>query len=142
MAKMMQDHAAYAMSARRRTIAVVDDDPSILKAIGRLLITYGYRIEQFDSAEAFFKQAATSKADCLLLDCQLGESSGLELRRRLSATGFEIPTIFMTGSDSEEFRKEAVASGCVGFLRKPFDERHLRELIAKAIVASSLSKKG
>jgi FixJ family two-component response regulator len=137
-AKMLQYEAASAMAIRQETIAVVDDDPSILKALGRLLTICGYRVQLFGSAEEFLANVA-SDAAFLIVDCQLGERSGVELSRELAAKGFRFAIIFMTGSEDEGLRKQAIEAGCVGFLKKPFDERQLREFIAKAILASSRS---
>ena len=142
MAKMLQDQAASAMAIKQQTIAIIDDDPDILKAIGRLLMVCGYGVELFGSAEEFMDKAAASKAACLLVDCQLGQSSGLAMSRELSASGFRFPTIFMTGSEDEAIRNEATRLGCLAFLKKPFEERQLRETIAEAIAASSENKKG
>jgi FixJ family two-component response regulator len=140
--KTLQDDAAAGMTLVGQTIAIIDDDKSILKALGRLLTVSGYRVERYCSADAFLKNVSSTEAACLLVDCQLGESSGLELGRELSAAGFRFPTIFMTGSDNEQFRHEATALGCAGFLRKPFEERQLRESIAKAIPQHSAVRRG
>jgi FixJ family two-component response regulator len=133
---MLQNEAACAMAIRQQTIAVIDDDPSILKAIGRLLTICGYRVQTFGSAEEFMDKVAASEAACLIVDCQLGDVSGVDLGRKLAAAGFRFPTIFMTGSENEAFRQAAMQLGCIGFLKKPFEERQLREFVAKAIAAS------
>jgi len=135
-AKMLQDEAASAMAVRQQTIAIVDDDEGIRKALGRLLTICGYRVQLYGSAEEFMANMA-SDAVLLILDCQLGKQSGVELSRELAAKGFRFPTVFMTGSDDESLREQAMEAGCIGFLRKPFEERDLREIMAKAIVASS-----
>ena len=121
------------MAMREHTIAVVDDDPRVCKALARLLTVLGYRVELFDSAEEFLKAAAASRAACLIVDVQLGGVSGLELARRLSAAGFEFPIVFMTGSDDRSIRWECMALGCVAFLQKPVLEARLMDAIAKAI---------
>jgi FixJ family two-component response regulator len=101
-----------------RTVTVIDDDPTMLKAIERLLRVKGFDVETFASAEAFL--AGTGKATCLVLDIHLGGMSGIELRRRLVASGAEPPTIFITAVDDEATRNEATKAGCVAYLRKPF----------------------
>ena len=106
------------MSAALRKVTVIDDDPTMLKAIERLLRVKGFEVETFASAEAFL--AGTGKAACLVLDIHLGGMSGIELRRRLVASGSEPPTIFITAVDDEATRKEATNAGCVAYLRKPF----------------------
>jgi FixJ family two-component response regulator len=112
-------------------VAVVDDDPTMLKAIERLLRAKGFEVETFDSAEAFL--AGSSKAACLVLDIHLSGMSGIELRRRLIASGSKPPpTIFITALDDEATHKEALAAGCLAYLRKPFLASLLIGAISKA----------
>src|SRR5882724_5634277 len=74
-------------------VAVVDDDPSMLKGIHRLLNARGLAVEVFDSAEAFLASFSAARATCLLLDLQLRGMSGLELQRHLAASGSRLPII-------------------------------------------------
>ncbi len=121
------------MSLLRKVVAVVDDDPAMLRAMRELLWAFDYDSELYCSAESFISFAAGSKSICLLVDVQLGGMSGIELRRRLTASGFSTPVIFMTGSDCETIRKEALAAGCVAFLRKPFQAPLLMNAIDMAM---------
>jgi FixJ family two-component response regulator len=120
------------MSDHRRVVAVVDDDQDMLRGLQRLLNASGYDTEVFSSGEAFLEGAATSKATCLLLDIHLGGISGIELRRRLSKSGSKLAIIFMTAVDEEALHVEAMESGCIAFLRKPFSARALVEAISAA----------
>ena len=120
------------MSIRRKVITVIDDDPAMLKAVERLLGAKGFDVETFDSAETFLA-AVSTKADCLVVDIHLGGMSGIELRRRLIASGSGLPIIFITALDDETTRKEAMEVGCVAFLRKPFLAESLVGAIDKAI---------
>jgi FixJ family two-component response regulator len=114
-------------------VAVVDDDPGMLKAMRELLRVLDYDTELYVSGETFISSAAASQASCLLVDVQLGGMSGIELRRRLAASGFARPFIFMTGSDSTIILKEALNAGCVALLRKPFSASLLKDAIDKAL---------
>jgi FixJ family two-component response regulator len=120
------------MPNRRKLVTVVDDDPGMLKAIGRLLQAKGFDVEVFASAEAFLARSATTEAECLVLDIHLGGMSGIELRRRLVAAGSQLPVIFITALDDEATRKKATEAGCVAFLRKPFPSHLLIDAIEKA----------
>src|SRR5262245_66551451 len=95
------------MPARRQVIGIVEDDPSMLKGVRRLLSASGYDTEVFASAEAFLPCAATSKASCRVADIHLREIAGIELHRRWTASGFNLPAIFMTAVDTEATKKEA-----------------------------------
>lgn len=121
------------MPTKQETVAVVDNDPSILKAIERLLSARGFQVETWLSAEAFLAGGVSRYANCLLLDIHLGQMSGLELRRQLANSGCTTPIIFMTGNDDERTRREALKAGCADFLRKPFSSHILFAAIAKAV---------
>jgi FixJ family two-component response regulator len=121
------------LTAERRVVAIVEDDPSVLRAIERLLSVHGFVTEAYPSAEAFLGRAAASGANCLVLDIQLRGVSGIELQRRLSAAGSRLPVIFMTAADTEITRSEAIAAGCIAYLRKPFPTCQLTEAIDKVV---------
>src|SRR5882757_5849774 len=121
------------MLKRRTVVAVVDDDPSMLRAAGALLTARGFAIEVFASAEEFLGREAGIQVDCLLLDINLGGISGIELRRQLTASGSRLPVIFMTALDDEAVRGQALKAGCVACLRKPFPARQLFDAIEKAV---------
>lgn len=114
-------------------VAIVEDDPSLLNGIARLLKASGFDTEVYDSAEAFLAGASETRAGCLLLDINLGGISGIELRRRLSAAGNKLPTIFMTAAESELQQQTATEAGCVAYLRKPVPARRLIQAISEAI---------
>ena len=114
------------------TVAVVDDDPSMLKGLERLLNAHGFGTEVYTSAEAFLDRPDQSKVDCLVLDVNLGGMSGIELMRVLRASGSVLPIVFLTGLDDEARRATALSAGCVAYLNKPFATNLLIEAIRKA----------
>jgi FixJ family two-component response regulator len=120
------------MSKHDMIVAVVDDDPEIRAAMASLLSAFGYRAETFDSAKTFLACASTCKAMCLILDIQLGDISGVELAHQLKAGGFKFPIVFMTGLDDEVIQRQAIASGAIAFLRKPFPASVLVDALKKA----------
>ena len=118
---------------RQQVVAVVDDDPGMLKSIERLLKAYKYQTAIFTSAEEFLDDTAAGAATCLVLDIHLGGMSGIDLRRRLTASGSGLPVIFISAVDDESVHEEALAAGCVAYLRKPFLAHLLIGAINKAI---------
>jgi FixJ family two-component response regulator len=120
------------MLRRQVTVAILDDDPSMLRATKELLEAYGVSTLLFSSAEEFLDSDAVTKVDCLLLDIQLDGVCGIELRNQLNASGLALPIIFMTGLDSEIIHAHALQAGCVAYLRKPFLARELFEGIERA----------
>lgn len=105
---------------RPRIIAIVDDDPGIQASLSDLLAGHGFETSVFSSAEEWLDRGASTPADCLLLDIHLGGISGLELQRRLRASGSALPVIFMTARYDEATRAMALAAGGVACLHKPF----------------------
>ena len=120
---------SISMGNRVRTIAIVDDNPSMLQGLNRLLSAHGFRVQTFASAELFLDNIAKCEADCLLLDIHLDGISGIDLQRRLTSTGTDLPVIFMTAVDNEATRQQAFDAGCIAYLRKPF----LAKLLIDAI---------
>jgi FixJ family two-component response regulator len=108
------------MSTQRKLVVIVDDDPSMLKGVERLLSAKGFDTKVFPSAEAFLASTAEQGAVCLLLDIHLGGMSGIELQRQLAASGCAVPVVFMTAFDDETTHREALAVGCIAYLHKPF----------------------
>ena len=121
----------------RNLVLVVDDDPSMLKGVQRLLRRHDYEPILFSSAEAFKKHAHVEKAVCVILDINLNDGSGIELRHRLKADGVSVPVIYITGNEDPAVRKAALASGCLAFLTKPFSAQSLIEPLKKASVGRS-----
>jgi FixJ family two-component response regulator len=111
----------------RDLVLVVDDDPGMLKAVRRLLRQHAYRPILFSSAEAFKNHTDFEKAVCVILDINLSDGSGIELRHGLKAAGHSVPVIYVTGNVDPAVRKAALDSGCVAFLTKPFSAQDLME---------------
>ena len=120
------------MMAQPTVVIVVDDNAGILKSVARLLAHQGIGSRTFASAEAVLESDSVQTATCLLLDIHLGGISGIELQRRLVASGSKCPVIFMTANDDEATRNEAMEAGCIAYLRKPFAQAVLLNAISKA----------
>ena len=114
-------------------VIVVDDNLGFLKSVARLLTVHGFTARTFNSAEALLDNNDLQTADCLLLDIHLGGISGIELQRRIAASGSKCPVIFMTAIDDDATRKEAIDAGCIAYLRKPFAPQLLLDAIRNAV---------
>jgi FixJ family two-component response regulator len=121
------------VSIERKPIAVVDDDPFMLKALERLLPACGFEVLVFGSAEAFLGSNAANDVACLVLDINLGGISGIELARRLTASGYRLPIIFITAVDNAATREKASATGGAAYLAKPFPATLLISAIEEAV---------
>ena len=116
----------------RRAVFVVDDDPSTLRGVKRLLREYGFQAVLFDSAQALQNHGDFDDACCIILDINLSDGSGIDLRNQLRATGILLPVIFITGNDNDATRLAALQSGCIAYLTKPFLAKSLIEPIELA----------
>ena len=116
----------------QRIVAIVDDDPGMLISLSNLLIAHGFRTSVFASAEDWLDHGVDAGADCMILDVHLGGISGIELQRRLRASGSTLPVIFMTARDDDATRAGALRAGCVSFLSKPFRAAELIAAIESA----------
>ena len=125
------------MSKDRNLVLVVDDDLGMLKAIKRLLRQHDYEPILFSSAQAFKNHTDFEEAACVILDINLNDGSGIELRHGLNDAGISVPVIYMTGNDDPAVRRAAVASGCIAFLTKPFSTQALIEPLKQASAVRS-----
>jgi FixJ family two-component response regulator len=101
-----------------KSVAIIDDDASANRALGRLLRGAGFEPSGFDSAESYLSDPLRRSFACVLADIQLTGMSGLELQQKLQALGNHTPVIFVTAHDEPDYRAEAVRWGCVAFFRK------------------------
>jgi len=115
------------------TVFVVDDDPSVRRSVVRLLESAGLRVEGFPSGEAFLERETPWGPGCVVLDVRMSGMSGLELQRRLHATGRPMAIVFITGHGDVPMSVAAMKGGAVDFLLKPFDDEALLAAIDRAI---------
>jgi RNA polymerase sigma factor (sigma-70 family) len=118
-------------------VFVVDDDPSVQRALRRLLTTNGLQTRIFCSAEEFLDQGASVPAvGCLVLDVQMPGLSGMDLQAELQQRGIRLPIVFITAQATVPMSVQAMKQGAVDFLQKPFDSQTLIATIRKAIARS------
>ena len=115
------------------TIFLVDDDPGVLKALTRVLHAEGWRVETFESAEAFLAYADPVALGCLVLDVELPGLDGLALQRRLTETGRTLPIVFLTGHGDIPMSVQAIKTGATDFLTKPVNADRLLGAVRAAI---------
>lgn len=121
----------------RKAVFVVDDDPSMLKGVRRLLRQYGYDTVPFETAKALRDYDDFGQAFCIVLDVNLSDGSGIDLRHQLAESGIALPVIYITGNDSHATRMAAMASGCLAYLTKPFTAQSLIDPIERAAAAAA-----
>lgn len=114
-------------------IVIVDDDESMREATKFLVISLGYSVLTFASAEEYLASDHVSATSCLISDLRMPGMSGVELQKRLIADGHRIPMIFVTAFFNEQVRARALQAGALGFLSKPFEDRCLIKCLDKAL---------
>ena len=116
------------------TVFLVDDDPAIRRSLSRLLRSAGHQAEAFGSAGDFLASGRQAQVPaCLVLDVSMPGINGLELQEKLQAMGSTLPIIFITGHGSIPMGVQAMKSGAVDFLPKPFQDEDLLGAIKSAL---------
>jgi FixJ family two-component response regulator len=123
-------------------IALVDDDPSIRRGVGRMLELSGHRVTTFGSAEALMAGDPVLSFDCLVLDIHLPGLSGPECYGGLQARGVAPPAVFITAHDATETQDMLQRVGPATCLRKPFRSQQLLEAIRDAIAMAGSAPGG
>jgi RNA polymerase sigma factor (sigma-70 family) len=114
-------------------VFVVDDDPSVRRAIKRLVESVGLHVEIFGSAQEFLQAKRPDVPSCLILDIRLRGASGLDFQRQLVEAGIYVPVIFITAHGDIPMSVQAMKAGAVEFLPKPFRDQDLLDAIQVAL---------
>ena len=112
------------------TLAIVDDDDDVRRALSRLLRSMGHEVKLFASAEAF--QAEAVVADCVIVDVRLPGQNGLELREHLRNRIAPTPVVLITG-DGDRLAQDSPHAVDTPLVTKPFDDAVLAAAIASAV---------
>lgn len=121
------------MSRTSAVISIVDDDPSVRRALRRVVKSAGYIVETFASGREFLDSSPRGRSACLVLDIQMEGMSGFDLQERLAAERSAIPVIFITAHDNPPTRERVRQSGVAAYLPKPLDDLTLLDAIRTAV---------
>ncbi|UQA58739.1 response regulator transcription factor [Polyangium aurulentum] len=114
-------------------VFVVDDDPSVLRGLERLLRSAGYKVEAHASPRAFLERAPSEGPGCVVVDLRMPEIGGLDLQEELSRRGFPLPLVFLTGHGDVPSSVRAMKGGAIDFLTKPCDDTDLLAAVERAL---------
>jgi FixJ family two-component response regulator len=114
-------------------IQIIDDDPSVVLGLKRLLRACGMQIQTFASGEEFLTREKPKEADCIIIDIQMPGMTGLDVQAHLMHAGSHVPIIFMTAYATEDIEEQTLRAGAIGFLKKPIPSEKLIELIRVAL---------
>jgi FixJ family two-component response regulator len=119
--------------SRLPIIAIVDDDESVRTSLDSLVRSVGYSAQMYCHAEDFLTSNGPTTASCLISDIQMPGMNGIQLYEQLTAQGFHIPVIFITGHPNDAVALHPVTLKAAGYLYKPFDARKLISCIKTAL---------
>jgi FixJ family two-component response regulator len=118
-------------------ICLLDDDPSVLKAVGRLISSAGWQAQQFSDPDKFLEYAKIHRAPVAVIDVWMPIMSGLEVQSRLREVSPSTRVIIFTGKDDPLVRSTALNAGASAFLTKPFDDEELLTAVRLALAPAT-----
>jgi FixJ family two-component response regulator len=124
------------MSHEMPVVFVVDDDVSVRESLELLIRSAGWQPKTFESARGFLSCPRALVPNCLILDVNLPDLSGLDLQSLVAVERRDMPIIFITGYGDVPMTVKAMKAGAVEFLTKPFSDGALLTAIAQALEQS------
>ena len=118
-------------------VCLLDDDPSVLKGLGRLFSSAGLHAELFSDPEKFLGYARTHRPAVALVDVCMPQMSGLEVQSQLCKISPSTRVIIFTGKDEPLVRSTALNAGASGFLTKPFDDEEILTSVRLALAPAT-----
>jgi FixJ family two-component response regulator len=117
----------------RPLVAVVDDDPAVCKAIGRLIAKSKLDVVTLTSGQRLLDLLRVRRPDCLLLDLHMPGLSGLDVLQALANEGIKLPTIVITGRDELTSHQQCLAAGALAIMLKPLDPAQILRAVDQAL---------
>jgi len=118
------------------TVFVIDDDPSVRRALARQLRRAGFEVEAFASAQDYLEQPPPTGVACIVADVRMPGLSGLDLQASLAQARRDLPMVFITGYGDIPTSVRAMKGGAVNFLQKPFTDEAILAAVSEALARS------
>ena len=125
------------MNGGDKRVVVVDDDPSVLRSLRRLVSASGFEVKTFGRPSELLASEIPRTNACMVVDIDMPEMNGIEMCEVLKGLGRGLPTILITGRTDAKTRSLAAQSDAVAVLFKPFDEEPLLEALGRALALST-----
>jgi FixJ family two-component response regulator len=116
-----------------KVVSVVDDDDSVRRSVKNLLLSLGFQVEAFESAESFLESSQRGNTGCLVLDLSMPGMTGEDLVVILANAGAPIPTVILTAHGDSPVRERLLALGVLACLGKPFRSEELLAAVQTAM---------
>jgi len=120
-----------------KTICLVDDDASVLKAVGRLLTSAGWVVHTFTEPATFLGYVATTRVDLVVLDIWMKQMTGLEVLAHLCSLSPQTRIIILTGREDDVAKSIATQVGAAAFFLKPFDDEEFLGAVRSALASKA-----
>ena len=121
------------MNDASHMVFLIDDEPSVLKALARVIGATGFRTASFSSAQSFLEQYEPAARGCIVLDVSMPGFTGLELQQALIEKNCSLPIVFLTARGDIPTSVRAMKHGAVDFLTKPVDDNDLIAAVDRAL---------
>jgi len=119
----------YKMPLEEKQIYILDDDVSVRRSLKLLMVSYGFAVETFSTAEEFLSDVRNKVPGCLILDIHMPGLNGWDALQKFMETGHNHPVIVITADKDDNFKEKALKAGAVGFLQKPFEDHYLLHMV-------------
>jgi FixJ family two-component response regulator len=120
-------------NAKDQIVLVVDDDPTVRKALTHLFQSMELPVKTFATASELLNSKLPDLPSCLVLDIRLPGGSGLQFQEVLAEAGIQIPIVFLTGHGDIPMSVKAMKAGAVDFLTKPLRDQDMLDAVTKAL---------
>jgi two-component system response regulator FixJ len=121
------------MAVSAPTLFLIDDQQAVREALGEMLRVLGYRVETYESADAFLQALAAPRPGCIVADVRMPGMDGIELVRELSRRKIALPVILISGHGDVPMAVAAIKAGAEDFIEKPVDDAHLLAAINRCL---------
>lgn len=128
------------MTDSQQIVYIVEDDEAVRDSLEMMLVSMEYKVETFETANAFLESYNESMAGCIVLDIRMPGMDGMELQKELNNQNSILPIIFVTGHGDVPMAVEAMQLGAIDFIQKPYREQELLEKIKAALELDSVQR--
>jgi len=122
-------------------IYVLDDEPSVLKSIGRLLASEGFQFRTFSDPGSLLASLEGHTVPVVIMDVWMDKITGLEIQAKLSHLSPQTRVIIMTARNDHGVRQTALDLGATAFFVKPFDDEEFIRAVRASLAAFRLEIK-
>ena len=118
-------------------VCLLDDDPSVLRGLGRLFASADLLAKTFSDPEEFLRYARTHRPVIALIDVHMPQMNGLEVQSQLREVSPSTRVIIFTGKDDPLVRSTALNAGASAFFTKPFDDEEILTAVRLALAPTT-----